>query len=85
MRPTADGDADRAAWIMPVPHRATVTLADPALFDELHTLTAPVHRTRRHFWPRNGDWPLTAGAAAARRPASAWSAAAGSAPSPRPG
>ncbi|MFE4961427.1 DUF2330 domain-containing protein [Streptomyces sp. NPDC056660] len=61
MRLTVDGDADRAAWIMPVPHRATVTLADPALFDELHTLTAPVHRTRYHFWPQNGDWPLTTG------------------------
>ncbi|MER5523546.1 DUF2330 domain-containing protein [Streptomyces sp. NPDC002677] len=61
MRLTVDGDADRAAWVMPVPHRATVALADPALFDELHTLTAPVHRTRYHFWPQNGDWPLTTG------------------------
>ncbi|MCG7203921.1 DUF2330 domain-containing protein [Streptomyces arenae] len=63
MRLTVDGDADRAAWIMPVPHRATVTLADPALFDQLHTLTAPVHRTRHHFWPADGDWPLTTGGA----------------------
>ncbi|MFF4114277.1 DUF2330 domain-containing protein [Streptomyces sp. NPDC001714] len=61
MRLTVDGDADRAAWIMPVPHRATVTLADPALFDQLHTLTAPVHRTRSHFWPEDGDWPLSTG------------------------
>ncbi|MEU2773193.1 DUF2330 domain-containing protein [Streptomyces sp. NPDC007162] len=61
MRLTVDGDADRAAWIMPVPHRATVSLADPALFDQLHTLTAPVHRTRHHFWPADGDWPLTTG------------------------
>ncbi|MER7834401.1 DUF2330 domain-containing protein [Streptomyces sp. NPDC096040] len=61
MRLTVDGDADRAAWIMPVPHRATVALADPALFDQLHTLTAPVRRTRYHFWPQNGDWPLTTG------------------------
>ncbi|GGM85583.1 DUF2330 domain-containing protein [Streptomyces fuscichromogenes] len=61
MRLTVNGDADRAAWIMPVPHRATVTLSDPALFDQLHTLTAPVHRTRYHFWPEDGDWPLTSG------------------------
>ncbi|MFD3586280.1 DUF2330 domain-containing protein [Streptomyces sp. NPDC058683] len=68
MRLTVDGDADRAAWIMPVPHRATVALADPALFDELHTLTAPVHRTRYHFWPQNGDWPLTTGGTTAAGP-----------------
>ncbi|MBW8796330.1 MAG: DUF2330 domain-containing protein [Streptomyces sp.] len=61
MRLTVGGDTDRAAWIMPVPHRATVALADPALFDQLHTLTAPVHRTRSHFWPGDGDWPLTTG------------------------
>ncbi|MFD4601837.1 DUF2330 domain-containing protein [Streptomyces sp. NPDC058464] len=61
MRLTVDGDADAAGWIMPVPHRATVALADPALFDQLHTLTAPVHRTRSHFWPEDGDWPLTTG------------------------
>src|SRR3954467_10223868 len=27
---TVGGDAERAAWIMPVPHRATVRLGDPA-------------------------------------------------------
>ncbi|MEU1402343.1 DUF2330 domain-containing protein [Streptomyces sp. NPDC005728] len=58
MRLTVGGDADRAAWIMPVPHRATVRLGDPALFDQLATAIAPVHRTRYHFWPRNGDWPF---------------------------
>ncbi|MEV7982974.1 DUF2330 domain-containing protein [Streptomyces sp. NPDC086519] len=64
LRLTVDGDADRTAWIMPVPHRATVALADPALFDQLHTLTAPAHRTRHHFWPEDGDWPLTTGGTA---------------------
>ncbi|MFD8815515.1 DUF2330 domain-containing protein, partial [Streptomyces sp. NPDC059627] len=68
LRMTVDGDADRAAWIMPVPHRATVTLTDPALFDQLHTLTAPVHRTRLHFWPEDGDWPLTSGNATGTGP-----------------
>ncbi|MER5192981.1 DUF2330 domain-containing protein [Streptomyces sp. NPDC002755] len=61
MRLTVDGDADRAAWIMPVPHRATVGLGDPELFDQLAAATAPVHRTRHHFWPQDGDWPLTTG------------------------
>lgn len=58
---TVHGDAERAAWLMPVPHRATVRLGDPGLFDQLATATAPVHRLRRHFWPQDGDWPLTTG------------------------
>lgn len=61
MRLTVDGDSDRAAWVMPVPRRATVKLGDPALFDELDAATAPVHRTRYHFWPQDGDWPLVSG------------------------
>ncbi|WP_323187502.1 DUF2330 domain-containing protein [Streptomyces sp. NBC_01275] len=61
MRLTVSGDAERAAWIMPVPRRATVTLDDPELFDQLAEATAPVQRTRYHFWPQDGDWPLTAG------------------------
>ncbi|WP_406009218.1 DUF2330 domain-containing protein [Streptomyces sp. NBC_00637] len=61
MRLTVGGDAERAAWIMPVPHRATVGLGDPELFDQLAAATAPAHRTRHHFWPQDGDWPLTAG------------------------
>lgn len=68
MRLTVDGDAERVAWIMPVPGRATVRLGDPALFDELHDVTAPVHRTRHHFWPQDGDWPLVAGDGAAGAP-----------------
>ncbi|WP_460065064.1 DUF2330 domain-containing protein [Streptomyces sp. YKOK-I1] len=55
------GDAERAAWIMPVPHRATVELGDAELFDQLATATAPVQRARTHLWPQDGDWPLTAG------------------------
>ncbi|MET9448558.1 DUF2330 domain-containing protein [Streptomyces cinerochromogenes] len=58
MRLTVNGDAEHAAWIMPVPHRATVRLGDPALFDQLSEAVAPVHRTRYHFWPRTGDWPF---------------------------
>ncbi|MFD7459100.1 MULTISPECIES: DUF2330 domain-containing protein [unclassified Streptomyces] len=55
---TVGGDAERAAWIMPVPNRATVRLGDPELFEEVREATAPVHRDRYYFWPRNGDWPL---------------------------
>ncbi|MFV5991019.1 DUF2330 domain-containing protein [Streptomyces sp. NPDC056231] len=58
MRLTVRGDAPEAAWIMPVPHRASVELGDQALFSELETLTAPVLATRHYFWPRSGDWPF---------------------------
>ncbi|MET9903182.1 DUF2330 domain-containing protein [Streptomyces sp. NPDC006446] len=56
---TVNGDAREAAWIMPVPHRATVELGSSALFDQLTGATAPEHRTRHHFWPHDGDWPFT--------------------------
>ncbi|MER5729808.1 DUF2330 domain-containing protein [Streptomyces sp. NPDC002138] len=58
MRFTVSGDAHRAAWIMPVPGRATVELGNPALFDDLARLTRPEQRTRTYFWPREGDWPF---------------------------
>lgn len=61
MRLTVRGDAREAAWIMPVPHRATVGLGDRSLFSALETRTAPVHRTSHYFWPRSGDWPLSDG------------------------
>ncbi|WP_369246275.1 DUF2330 domain-containing protein [Streptomyces sp. R41] len=72
---TVTGDARKAAWIMPVPHRATVKLGDSKLFDQLGAATAPEHRTRHYFWPDNGDWPFTddteSGDAAPRAGASA--------------
>ncbi|MBD3576940.1 MULTISPECIES: DUF2330 domain-containing protein [Streptomyces] len=58
MRFTVGGDARRAAWIMPVPTRATVDLADAGVFTELSRLTAPERRTRHYFLPRSGDWPF---------------------------
>lgn len=58
MRLTVRGNAPEAAWIMPVPHRATVELGDASLFSELQTLTAPVTATRHYFWPRAKDWPF---------------------------
>lgn len=59
MRFVVRGDAPRAAWIMPVPGRAAVELADGAVFDELSRLTEPQERTRHYFWPRDRDWPFT--------------------------
>ncbi|MGW0991887.1 DUF2330 domain-containing protein [Streptomyces sp. NPDC002523] len=73
MRLTVTGDADDVAWIMPVPHRATVRLGDPALFDQLGKAIAPVHRTRHYFWPQNGDWPFDSSDTAAEAPAGAGS------------
>ncbi|MDJ0383083.1 DUF2330 domain-containing protein [Streptomyces sp. G-G2] len=58
MRFTVGGDAHRAAWIMPVPGRATVELGDPELFTDLSWFTRPERRTRSYFWPRDGDWPF---------------------------
>ncbi|UUU34282.1 DUF2330 domain-containing protein [Streptomyces sp. CA-210063] len=54
---TVAGDARTAAWIMPVPNRATVKLGDAALFDQLEGETAPEYRKREYFWPRSHDWP----------------------------
>ncbi|MFJ7587781.1 DUF2330 domain-containing protein [Streptomyces sp. NPDC097617] len=59
MRFSVGGDAHRAAWIMPVPGRATVELGDGAMFDELGRLTRPERRTRSYFWPRERDWPFS--------------------------
>ncbi|UQW99740.1 DUF2330 domain-containing protein [Streptomyces sp. RerS4] len=60
MRFTVGGDALRAAWIMPVPGRASVELGDPALFSQLAELIRPERRVRTYFWPRNNDWPFSA-------------------------
>ncbi len=59
MRLTVRGNAPEAAWIMPVPHRASVELGDSGLFSELSVLTAPEHVTRHYFWPRSHDWPFS--------------------------
>ncbi|MDW8810614.1 DUF2330 domain-containing protein [Streptomyces scabiei] len=72
---TVSGDARTAAWIMPVPHRATVRLGDAAVFERLAVETAPVYERREYFWPRSRDWPFdlfesdgAAGDAAPRSP-----------------
>lgn len=45
------GSSDKAAWIMPVPSAAEVTLGDGAAFDELARLTAPRIEYRDSWWP----------------------------------
>ncbi|MFD8011061.1 DUF2330 domain-containing protein [Streptomyces sp. NPDC058955] len=61
MRFRVHGNARQAAWVMPVPHRADVTLGDPELFDRLEDLAAPERRERFYFWPRDNDWPFDGG------------------------
>ncbi|MFE6714626.1 DUF2330 domain-containing protein [Streptomyces sp. NPDC057695] len=61
MRFRVHGNASHAAWIMPVPQRADVTLGEPELFDALDRLAAPERRDRTYFWPRSGDWPFDTG------------------------
>lgn len=58
MRLSVSGDGRDVAWIMPVPHRASVELGDRELFSALDRATAPEWRTRHYFWPRDGDWPF---------------------------
>lgn len=88
------GDARQAAWIMPVPNRATVQLGDPGLFDELAAATAPCtapgttsgRRTATGRSPRaTARWGHRRPAwAPAHRPTWDWSAASGSGPSTWP-
>lgn len=59
MRLTVSGDAAEAAWIMPVPSRATLELGDAQVFARLEQIVEPVEKTRHYFWPREGDWPFT--------------------------
>jgi hypothetical protein len=49
------GQSSTAAWIMPVPSAAAVTLAEPGIFDELTRLTAPRVEYRDSWWP-TFDW-----------------------------
>src|SRR5688500_13530488 len=42
-----EGKSKEAAWILPLPSRATVQLGDPRLFDVLQELTKPQVRVER--------------------------------------
>lgn len=63
------GTSDRAAWVMPVPSAAHVTLGDAAVFDELARITAPRVEYRDSWWP-TFDW-LTEGSRGALKSAGA--------------
>ncbi len=52
------GASDRAAWVMPVPAPARVTLGDATVFDELARITAPRIEYRDSWWP-TFDWLTT--------------------------
>jgi len=56
------GSSERAAWVMPVPSAAHVTLGDAAVFTELDQLTAPRVEYRDSWWP-TFTWLLPAEAA----------------------
>jgi hypothetical protein len=45
------GSSDKAAWIMPVPSAAEISLGDTEVFDELGRLTAPRVEYRDSWWP----------------------------------
>ncbi|MEV6283589.1 DUF2330 domain-containing protein [Kribbella sp. NPDC051770] len=45
------GSSKKAAWIMPVPSAAEVTLGEASTFDELARVTAPKVVERTTYWP----------------------------------
>jgi Uncharacterized protein conserved in bacteria (DUF2330) len=61
------GSSNTAAWVMPVPSAADVSLGDPETFRELGRLTAPRVEYRDSWWPTfswlSADESLDAGAA----------------------
>jgi hypothetical protein len=63
MRLSVRSRARDAAWLMPTPSRATVTLGERGWFDQLDRLTAPRVVRRRHWLPRLGITDRQTGAA----------------------
>jgi Uncharacterized protein conserved in bacteria (DUF2330) len=45
------GSSDKAAWVMPAPSAAQVSLGDTEVFEELGRLTAPRVEYRDSWWP----------------------------------
>ncbi|WP_285583439.1 DUF2330 domain-containing protein [Actinoallomurus iriomotensis] len=66
MRLSVRSQARDAAWLMPTPARARVTLGDSAWFDQLDRLTEPAVVRHRRWLPRLGGDTMV-GAAAPRR------------------
>jgi hypothetical protein len=48
------GSSDKAAWVMPVPSAAQVSLGEAEAFEELGRLTAPRVEYRDSWWPTFG-------------------------------
>jgi hypothetical protein len=65
MRLSVESQARDAAWLMPTPARAKVTLGDRSWFDQLDRLTEPVVVRHRHWLPRR-DRGAYSGAPSAR-------------------
>jgi hypothetical protein len=64
MRLSVRSEARDAAWLMPTPSRARVTLGESSWFDQLDRVTAPAIERHRHWLPRLGDGgPVMSGAA----------------------
>jgi hypothetical protein len=64
MRLSVRSQARDAAWLMPTPSRAGVTLGERAWFDQLDRLTAPAVVRHRHWLPRFDDWSYSGAPAA---------------------
>ena len=63
MRLSVRSEARDAAWLMPTPSRARVTLGESDWFDQLDRLTAPAIERHRHWLPRLSDGgPVMSGA-----------------------
>ena len=56
------GSSDKAAWVMPVPSAARITLGATEVFEELAKLTAPRIEYRDSWWP-TVPWLVWAGSA----------------------
>lgn len=56
MRMLLAGSVEEAAWIMPVPKGATVSLGEKGVFDDLDDITWPRHRSQDTWWPPSFDW-----------------------------
>ncbi|WP_289848878.1 DUF2330 domain-containing protein [Actinoallomurus spadix] len=64
MRLSVRSRARDAAWLMPTPSRATVTLGEHGWFDQLDRLTEPKVVRRRHWFPERDGGDRVAGAPA---------------------
>jgi hypothetical protein len=64
-----NGTSEKAAWIMPVPSEAQVSLAERGVFERLSFLTRPRYEYRDSWWPSLGFLDRGDGAGAPGSPA----------------